>query len=367
MIYMALQNDDDDFENSIVVLSELRRLEEQIELQRLARIKIWTSLFNINALSDLQCLQRYRFRRNDVGFIAGLIPWENGLDSEGKMRTSQKHYLVDPMESTAIMLRRLATPSRWIDVQIEFGKHRSALSEIFYHALELFYGEFGSALMNWPHGLVESRARDYAKAVFDKGSPLDSIVGFIDGTAIEIARPSGARQRATYSGHKRRNCLKFQAVSAPDGLILHLFGPMEGRRHDMFMYNTSGIDQVLQNSLLISGRQYYLYGDVAYTLRPYLQTGFRGSTISSDEMAFNASMSKVRVTVEWAFRDVKQYFTHVDLPRKLRLRETPAGLLYVSSVMLWNFRVCLYGSRSAHYFQCDSIDISEYLEHIRTD
>jgi hypothetical protein len=61
------------------------------------------------------------------------------------MRTSQKQYLIDPMESTAIMLRRLATPSWWIDVQIEFGKHRSALSEIFYHTLEIFYGEFGSA------------------------------------------------------------------------------------------------------------------------------------------------------------------------------------------------------------------------------
>jgi DDE superfamily endonuclease len=73
---------------------------------------------------------------------------------------------------------------------------------------------------------VESRARDYANALFDKGSPLNSVVGFIDGTAIEIARPSGARQRAAYSGHTRRNCQKFQAVSAPDGLILHLFGPI---------------------------------------------------------------------------------------------------------------------------------------------
>jgi hypothetical protein len=116
------------------------------------------------------------------------------------------------------------------------------------------------------------------------------------------------------------------------------------------MYNTSGIDQVLQNSLLISGRQYYLYGEVAYTLRPYLQAGFRGSTISSDEMAFNASMWKFHVTVEWDFRDVKQYFIHVDLRRKIRSRETPAGLLYVSSATLCNFRGFLYGSRSAHYF-----------------
>jgi hypothetical protein len=116
MVYMALQNDDDEFESSTVVLSELRRLDEQMERQRLARIKIWTSLFNRNAESDLQYLQRYRFRRNDVGFIAGLIPWENSLDPDGNMRTSQKHYLVDPMESTAIVLRRLAMPSRWIDV-----------------------------------------------------------------------------------------------------------------------------------------------------------------------------------------------------------------------------------------------------------
>jgi hypothetical protein len=62
------------------------------------------------------------------------------------VRTSQKRYLVDPLESTAIMLRRLSTPSRWIGAQNECGKRRSALSEIFYHALELFNGEFGSAL-----------------------------------------------------------------------------------------------------------------------------------------------------------------------------------------------------------------------------
>jgi nuclease HARBI1 len=123
---------------------------------------------------------------------------------------------------------------------------------------------------------VESRAREYTKCVYEKGSPLDSVVGFIDGTAIAISRPSGARQRARYSGHKRKHSLKFQAISAPDGLVLHLSGPMEGRRHDMLLYNESGIDQVLKPSLSISGRPYYEYGDVAYTFRPYLHVGFKG-------------------------------------------------------------------------------------------
>jgi hypothetical protein len=79
------------------------------------------------------------------------------------MRISQKRYLVDPVEATAIMLRRLATVSRWVDVESEFGKHRSALSETFYHALELFYSEVRSALETWPESLVTLCSREYAK------------------------------------------------------------------------------------------------------------------------------------------------------------------------------------------------------------
>jgi hypothetical protein len=78
-------------------------------------------------------------------------------------------------------------------------------------------------------------------------------------------------------------------------------------------------------------------------------------------------MSKVRVTVEWAFSDVQQYLTHLDVPRKLRLRVTLVELWYACSVMLWKFRVRLYGSQAAQDFQCYSFDISEYLEHIREE
>jgi hypothetical protein len=208
------------------------------------------------------------------------------------MRASQKRYLLDPVEATAIILRRLATASLWVDVEPEFGKHRSALSEIFYHALELFYSEVGSSLETWPESLVMLRAREYAKSEENKRSPLDSVFAFIDGTGIEIARPRGTSQRATYSGHKIHNCLKFQAISAPDGMALHLFGPVEGRRHDMFLYKESGQDDNLRSTLVISNRQFYLYKDPAYFLRPYLQVGLKGSSTTPEEIAFNASMSK---------------------------------------------------------------------------
>jgi DDE superfamily endonuclease len=100
---------------------------------------------------------------------------------------------------------------------------------------------------------LQKRAAYYSNRVIEKGAMLPNVVGFIDGTAIDITRPRGFGQRATYSGHKRRNCLKFQAISAPDGMILHLFGPDEGRRHDMSLYRESLMDDNIQNSMVIQG------------------------------------------------------------------------------------------------------------------
>ena len=86
----------------------------------------------------------------------------------------------------------------------------------------------------------------YAECVASAGSMLQYCVGFIDGTVIGIARPQASEmQRVVYSGHKRKNALKFQALITPDGLIYHASGPLEGRRHDWTMYVPSGIDEQL--------------------------------------------------------------------------------------------------------------------------
>jgi hypothetical protein len=97
----------------------------------------------------------------------------------------------------------------------------------------------------------------------------------------------------------------------------------------------------------INGMQYCLYGDPAYVLRPYIQVGYKGSNFNADQILFHASMSKVRIVVEWAFRDVKIYLTHFDIPRKLRMGINLGGLWYICSIILWNFRACLCGSKTA--------------------
>jgi hypothetical protein len=166
------------------VTGEIRRIQEQMELQNMARCRVLTSSFNINSLSDEECLIKFRFMRKDVGFISELIPWDQCLDGYGRMRTARRRYRIDPMEATAIFLRRLSTVARWVDVQEEFGKHTACLTEIFYHTLELFHSKFSPLVTMWRLGILQERAEYYSKVISEKGSSLDNVVGFIDGTAI---------------------------------------------------------------------------------------------------------------------------------------------------------------------------------------
>jgi hypothetical protein len=63
----------------------------------------------------------------------------------------------------------------------------------------------------------------------------------------------------------------------------------------MTLYRESSIDQALQASILLDGVQYYIYGDPAYCLRPYLQDGFQGSDRTPENVLLNASMARIRI------------------------------------------------------------------------
>ncbi|XP_015759065.1 PREDICTED: uncharacterized protein LOC107338346 [Acropora digitifera] len=135
------------------------------------------------------------------------------------------------MEALLILRERLTYPNRWCELTQMLGRPEPELSLIFNEIVTDIHERFGDLLHNldvWLH------PQAFARAVFDKGSPLRDCWGFIDGTARSICRPT-KNQRIMFSGHKRTYCLKFQSVVAPNGLICHLFGPLEGQRHDAFV------------------------------------------------------------------------------------------------------------------------------------
>jgi nuclease HARBI1 len=165
--------------------------------------------------------------------------------------------------------------------------------------LECFLDWAGPLVSTFQTTFLRSRAEYYASKISAKSdNATQHCVALIDGTLVEITRPSGIQQRATHSGHNRRSGLKWQVITTPDGLLFHIFGPFEGRRHDMHLFTQSGLDEFLREELSIDAVQHYVFGDSGYTPRPYLRTPFEGGNLIEDEALFNKRMTKARVSVE---------------------------------------------------------------------
>lgn len=192
----------------------------------------------------------------------------------------------------------------------------------------------------------------FSQVINNKGAPLNQCWGFIDGTARPIARPI-RNQRIMFSGHKRVHCLKFQSVAAPNGLIAHMFGPIEGRRHDAFMLGVSGLTDKLSRFQTPTGEPYVVYGDPAYGLARNIIGSFRGAHITDDEQAFNTEMSKVRTCVEWGFGKIGQNFAYLVFKKNLKVLLQPVGKYYLVASILINCHTCLYGSQTSTFFDLD--------------
>ena len=105
----------------------------------------------------------------------------------------------------------------------------------------------------------------YADALDQSGAALDNCWGFMDGTVRLVCRP-GVNQRGLYNGRKWVPSIKFPgSVALSNGRAGHLYGPVEGRRHDSSMLASSGLLQELQrfSNSPITGTPMCLYGDPA--------------------------------------------------------------------------------------------------------
>ena len=87
-------------------------------LLRVRRISHQDFSFNFNCLTDRDYLHNFRFQKRQISQLVSVMSW-----SETQTRTSRNEYRASPILATCIMLRRLATPSRWGDLEELFGKH----------------------------------------------------------------------------------------------------------------------------------------------------------------------------------------------------------------------------------------------------
>ena len=109
------------------------------------------------------------------------------------------------------------------------------------------------------------------------------------------------------------------------------------------------------------GQPMCIYGDPAYPLRVHLQGPFQGAALTPQMEMFNDSMSSVRVSVEWLFGDILNYFKFLDFKKNLKIGLSSVGKTYVVCALLRNALTCLYGNNTSDFFELDPPILQDYF------
>ncbi|KAF4041291.1 DDE superfamily endonuclease [Phytophthora infestans] len=144
----------------------------------------------------------------------------------------------------------------------------------------------------------------------------------------------------------------FVGLTAPDGLCIHFWKPYEGRRHDTTVLTASG---------LLNDFNRAIFGDPAYTISDYVETGFRQTVLSTHENVFNKEMSAVQAAVEWNFGLMKRQWPLIDFKTN-----SPAYQpRWQASASCNTFNNCLCchrrGNQIIFFFNMDPPSLDEYL------
>eukprot|EP00697_Spironema_sp_BW2_P005503 gnl/Spiro4/17685_TR9416_c0_g1_i1.p1 gnl/Spiro4/17685_TR9416_c0_g1~~gnl/Spiro4/17685_TR9416_c0_g1_i1.p1 ORF type:complete len:345 (-),score=71.32 gnl/Spiro4/17685_TR9416_c0_g1_i1:44-1051(-) len=293
--------------------------------------------------------EMFRFELRDFFHLADLLRLPETI------RTRSRH-VVGHYEALAITLRRFAYPNRLSDLCPIFGRSKAALSEIHHHVVKHIFDNFAGRLA----ALDRVDYAACAAAVAAKGAPFDFVFGFIDGTTRDICRPVKF-QESVYSGHHRTHCLKFQVVMLPNGIIAHLFGPLEGRWHDITLLRRSGLLDVLEGLQFAREQWWAIYGDKAYVKRPFLLSPFQGTVLTPAELQLNTTMSRLRLCVEWGFGKIASIWAFLDFEKNLKLLKQPLAQFYSVGAILTNCHTCLYGGVTSTYYDMLPPTLDEYL------
>ena len=182
--------------------------------------------FDLDSMTDDECKAEFRFFKNDI-YVLGEV-----LDIPDIMKCPNG-VLVDGTEALSVLLKRFAYPCRFADMVARFGRPVPQLCMITNRMMDYLFDEYSHLLadLNQPW-LSRDGLRHFAAIIHDKGAPLENCWGqFIDET-VRPVRKADENQRILYNRHKRVHGIKFQSVVAPNGFIVTLFGPVEGRGVD---------------------------------------------------------------------------------------------------------------------------------------
>ena len=255
-----------------------------------------------------------------------------------------------------------------------------------YSKIEVFRRVFGHFL--------KRRMDEYLLAFIDAGSPfaLDSyfgaVAGLVDGTTIQICRPSefvenddgtfsrdqyGPLQRRMYSGYKKEHCIQFMGYLFPDGLFF-LLDVNEGSVNDFEAMRRSCVPDILLEAQERTGRKFNFYADSGvYCSRPGYEHLIRRPLFATMDPSYeghrnvNRRMSSIRIANEWAFGMLFNYFRGFHDDTRCQVGNGFVGDFLFASLYL-NLITCMRGgNETSDYFQLNPPDFHTFMAVLMND
>ncbi|XP_030841272.1 uncharacterized protein LOC593936 isoform X1 [Strongylocentrotus purpuratus] len=318
--------------------------------------------FDLDNFNDDECTSYYRFKKDEIYRLKHALGIPDRITLPNRSR-------MDGLKALCIGLQRYANPCRYGDLVKVYRHPVPLLCLAFNWMTKFIYDTHKHRLTTLDQPwLAPQQLRIYADVIHQKGAPLKNCWGFVDVTVRAICKPGEQQQQQQQQqgvdiDHKPEHLLKYQSVTTPNGMIANLYGPVEGRRHDSYLLRESGLLTILEGgSHDAEGNVLCIYGDPRYPVRPQLQAPFPTANITPDQAAFNEVMSKVKITAEWSFGGIVNFFKLSDFKKSQEIHESSCAKMYMVSGILTNAHTCIYGNNTPSYFQLKPPSLDEYFQ-----
>jgi len=146
---------------------------------------------------------------------------------------------------------------------------------------------------------------------FQQAFALGNIVCAVDGTEIQISRPSNPeQQKATYSVKKKQNSLNVLLVSKLNGEIIY-FSPTHVGPHDQAHWNETDLrSRFLHQTFGIVGDGGFFFNrksddELIVAAKPFAKP--KHGTLTQEQKDFNTKLSRMRVVIENTIRRLKTW------------------------------------------------------------
>jgi nuclease HARBI1 len=273
-----------------------------------------------------------------------------------------------PQVAFAVLCYILARPNSLAHAPYFFGRSAAWVSHIYNDVLQHLNNRYADFLHFDPIRVNLSTIGAYCQAIEEVAGPVRTW-GFIDGTLRPHLRPM-VDEAAYYTAYKKVHAMKYEAIMAPDGLMVHLGGPKHSRESDWRLWQHVGIGRKLGHMLghMPVGERPRVYGDRAYFASTYIYGSFRRGPgepyLPFEERQFNAASARHRIVVEQGFAKVVNLWAHVNHIKGLRQGVEALGTMYRIAVLLTNLHTCLRQSQVGMHFNMRAPTVEEYLHGI---